>query len=384
MEIFSGVFFLFGLGWALVLGGLSLALTLVAETNAGMTFALGGILLSIAPLLIWYSWDSGYTGRKVLVRLAVFGGLGIFAWLGLRSPDGHPPTAGARVQNRYSGGEWKYQRYALGNLLPESDQLMLGYMVIPAADRLFTMKQGRHMTKMTSAIYRELEADPDFHALGSVMPDTYNDLWGLPFTQDHYFLYIPPKLDRKKPSPVLIFLHGAGGNFKAYTWIFSKVADELGMVLIVPSDGMGDWGPKRSARIVTSALADAAKVVELDPGNTHLMGLSNGGLGLCQVGAVLGEQFRTLTFLSPVFDKPSVTSDAFLKKWQDNQVLVISGQKDDRVPFAYVSEQAARLTKAEVIVTLVPVADADHFMVFSHRELVCSTITSWLRGKIAH
>jgi len=382
MAAFSALSLLFGLGCALLLGGMSLVLAFSCETQTGMAFAIGGFLLSITPLLVRYSWDSGYRWRQMAYTLTLAGGTGIFLWLGLHAPDGHT-ASGARVQSRYSEQEWKFQRHALGNLLPEIDQLRMGFKVVPMLDSLFTMKQGRRMTEMTSGIYRELEADPDFHALGSVMPETYHDFFGMDFNEDHYFLYIPAKLDRKQPNPALVFLHGSGGNFKAYTWLLSRVADELGMVLIAPSYGMGNWNKRHSSKIVSAALMETGNVVRLDPHRIHLMGLSNGGLGVSQVGANIGERFRTLTFISPVFDKPAVNSSSFIKTWQDGWVLVISGKQDDRVPFSYVSDYVAGMTKAGLRVNLVPVEDADHFMLFSHRDLVLKTITSWLREKDA-
>jgi hypothetical protein len=152
------------------------------------------------------------------------------------SPSGRAP-GGAAVQHRYVGGRDGFRRYALGNLFPENDQFALGFHLVPAMDPLFTRKQARMLSGLTASIYTELEADAAFHALGSVMPEAYDELWGLPFDRGHYYLYVPPRLDRSVPQPALVFLHGSGGNFKAYTRLLSKLADELGVILIAPSYG---------------------------------------------------------------------------------------------------------------------------------------------------
>jgi pimeloyl-ACP methyl ester carboxylesterase len=73
-----------------------------------------------------------------------------------------------------------------------------------------------------------------------------------------------------------------------------------------------------------------------------------------------------------------------VKRWQQGRVLVISGKQDDRITFSYVSENVASMTNAGLHVDLVPVNNADHFMIFSHREVVLKTIASWLREKDAH
>jgi poly(3-hydroxybutyrate) depolymerase len=283
------------------------------------------------------------------------------------------------VQNRYVNDEWHYQSRALGALLPEVDQFMLGFRIIPALDPLFTLQQARVLSKDTQVIYAELEADRDFHALGSVMPDAYDDLWGLSSRRGHYFLYVPPALDRTKPAPALVFLHGSGGNFKSYTWLLSKIADELGMVLIAPSDGMGDWDAKRSPQTVANALDDAAKIIRLDAGRMHLAGLSNGGMGVSRVaGSVVGKRFCSLVFLSPVCDQGVLGSSAFSDNWKSLPILVITGTADDRVPLEYVNKSAAMMKRSGATVEQSVYSDANHFLFFSHRERCLKEMSSWL------
>ncbi len=107
------------------------------------------------------------------------GGVGlILSGLALiRAPDGRTVESD-RVQNRYTGGGWHFQRYALGNIVPELDQFRLGFSVISCIDPLFDRSQAEALGRWTTAIYDELEADADFHALGSVMPNAYADLCG--------------------------------------------------------------------------------------------------------------------------------------------------------------------------------------------------------------
>jgi pimeloyl-ACP methyl ester carboxylesterase len=296
----------------------------------------------------------------------------------LVSPNG-APRKDARVQNRYSDGGWHYPRFALGALLPEIDQLLLGFKLVPMADSLFTMKQTREVSGLTRSIYGELEADEDFRALGSVLPEAYAEIWGQRFDHGHYFLYIPPRLDRKIPAPALVFLHGSGGNFKAYTWLLSKVADERGMVLVAPTFGMGNWGAQRSGPVVMAALEDASRAIPLDLSQVHLAGLSNGGLGVGYVAASeAGRRFRSLIFLSPVCDKDALRSKEFSIQGRDKPVLIITGQDDDRVPLPYVVSCAELMKSAGARVEMSAYAGADHFLVFSHRERLLKQLSDWL------
>jgi pimeloyl-ACP methyl ester carboxylesterase len=351
-------------------------------TLDGAVFGIAAMALGIAPVL----WNRGQARETSWLRRSAVACLSLWlvmtCWLAWRQPNGQSRN-GSRVCNRYVGGGWNYDTMALGALLPEVDQFMLGFKWMPALDPLFTTQQAATLSALTRTIYAELEADPDFHALGSVMPNAYQELWGRHFDNGHYFLYVPPQLDQAKPAPALVFLHGSGGNFKAYTWLLSQVADELGMVLIAPSCGMGNWDAKLGPRAVTAALDDAAKTILLDSGNIHLMGLSNGGLGVSRMAAGIdGGRFSSLVFLSAVCDQAALGSLSFAATWKDKPVLVLTGRDDDRVPLAYEQNCADMMECAGVLVDMSIFDAADHFLFFSHRGEVIANLSAWLAARM--
>ncbi|EDY16120.1 Dipeptidyl aminopeptidase/acylaminoacyl-peptidase-like protein [Chthoniobacter flavus Ellin428] len=376
----------FSVAWAVAVCPISALLLLTAVTGRGRMFAIGALLLGAAPALAWLR-RSGSQGRwRTTAGLAAFVLWGLITFgLVVVSPNG-APRKDARVQNRYSDGGWHYPRFALGALLPEIDQLLLGFRLVPMADSLFSMKQSREISGLTRSIYAELEADDDFRALGSVLPETYDEIWGRRFNHGHYFLYIPPRLDRKIPAPVLVFLHGSGGNFEAYTWLLSKVADERGMVLIAPTFGMGNWDAQHSGPVVMAALEDAARVIPLDLSQVHLAGLSNGGLGVSYVAASeAGRRFRSFIFLSPVCDDDALSSKEFTIQARDKPVLIVTGESDDRVPLPSVVSCAALMKSAGARVEMSAYPGADHFLVFSHRERFLKQLSDWLgRQSVPH
>ncbi len=127
------------------------------------------------------------------------------------------------------------------------------------------------------------------------------------------------------------------------------------------------------------AIEDAGRVVKIDPRRKHLVGLSNGGLGISQIAISSGERFRSLVFLSPVFDQREIESVAFRKQWSGRPVLVITGKADNRVPFEYVGENVRTMQDAGARVTLEAVDAADHFLFFSHEAFVLARLEAWLR-----
>ena len=113
---------IFSLAWAIAVCPISALLLLTGATGRGMMFAIGALLLGAAWL------RPGRQGLRRATAGVVAFALWLLITLGLilASPNGAPRKS-ARVQNRYSSGGWHYPRFALGSLLPEIDQLLLGF-----------------------------------------------------------------------------------------------------------------------------------------------------------------------------------------------------------------------------------------------------------------
>ena len=372
---------LLGVAIGVIMFGLSLMLLFACETRTGLAFAIAGLGLGGAMILgaIAIEQSSKVWRRAAASSFGLWAILTIGLWI--NAPDGHTAT-GSSVQHRFSNGQWSFKRHALGNMLPEIDQFRLGFKLVPAIDPLFTRQQGHRLAEWTSSIYQELEANPDFNALGSVMPLAYDELWGREFDCGHYILYQPKRPPSSPSNPVLVFLHGSGGNFKAYTWVLSQVAEELGMIIIAPTYGMGNWHEPATTNLIENAIQDARKIADIDLSQIHLMGLSNGGLAVSQAGLHLGKRVRSLCFLSPVFERMLIGTPEFSALWTGRPVLVVSGKHDDRVPIDYVKASADMMSSAKIDVTFTAVEDADHFLLFSHRQQVIRAVIEWLRPQL--
>jgi poly(3-hydroxybutyrate) depolymerase len=193
----------------------------------------------------------------------------------------------------------------------------------------------------------------------------------------HYYLYIPTN-QPAGPLPAIVFLHGSLGNFKTYSWVWSKLAEREGLVIIAPSYGFGNWCYADSVAVISRALEDAATQVALDPHRLYLAGLSNGGLGVSHLAAAQPEQYRGLIFLSPVMDTAMVNSPVFHQAWQGRPVLVITGAADERIPLSYVQQRVAILREGGVAVTDQVYPGEDRFLFFSQPEAVLNDISDWL------
>jgi pimeloyl-ACP methyl ester carboxylesterase len=221
-----------------------------------------------------------------------------------------------------------------------------------------------------------MESDPNFRELGSAMGWVYADWFGRPYDAGHYYLYVPEKRS-SGAMPVILFFHGSFGNFKAYTWVWSHLADEMEFVLVAPSYGFGEWGRLGGIQAALKALEEAGSQVELDEKRVYLAGLSNGGLGVTSLAAIYPERFRGLIFLSPVMAE-SVDQRSFHEHWAGRPVLVVTGETDERIPVKYVSDRVGRMLSGGVAVEYITFPGEDHFLFFSQRTRVLNAISEWL------
>jgi len=193
------------------------------------------------------------------------------------------------------------------------------------------------------------------------------------------FSYISPETEPMDgPLPAMVFLHGSAGNFKPYLWLWSKLAEEQGIVIIAPSFGFGNWRQSGGATSVLQALDDAAKMIEIDQTQVYLAGLSNGGLGVSQLAEESPERFRGLIFISPVMATEIVDKATFSDLWRGRPVLVVTGQADQRVPISYVRQRVSILKAGGVEVADITYSGEDHFLFFSQSENVLNDVANWL------
>lgn len=370
-------FLLYGL-LALVGLAVSLGWLLYAATGWGRWLACAGLAATCLPATL-YLYGAHSRQRRLWGRIsAALGGLfvAILAGMLLTTPSGDAGAA-SPVSQHFTRAP-QFRRDILSNIVPEAEQINLGFLVIPALDELFTYERALRVRGFTLDIYREMDHAPDFRALGSAMGWAYDDFLGLPYNAGQYYLYVP----RNRPAgplPAILFLHGSAGNFKAYTWVWSSLAEELGYVIIAPSFGFGNWREPGGVEAALRALKDAQTRVELDEDRLYLAGLSNGGLGVSLLGNATPERFRGLIFISPVMATEVIDAPAFQNAWANRPVLIVTEQDDERVPFTYVAERARRLERGGVAVTAVSYPGEDHFLFFSQWQGVLQDISEWLQ-----
>jgi pimeloyl-ACP methyl ester carboxylesterase len=346
------------------------------QTAIGKALAVLGVIVTLLPATIaaYYQQRKPHRFWRWCSAILSLSLIGIVGCVLIHAPSGHPQP-GSPAQHRYSD-KGAFPRFALANIIPESEQINLGFLIMPYLDPILTVQQAHRVSAFTLALYDEMESDPDFRELGSAMNWSYAALFNKHIDVGHYYLYVPHQ-DEDNPMPVIVFLHGSAGNFKAYLWVWSRLAEELGLAIITPSCGFGTWD-QPCLNAVLEAIEDASTVAQIDHNHIYLAGLSNGGLGATRLAEMSPNLFAGLILISPVLDSKIVHSQAFQDSWRDRPTLVVTGEVDRRVPLSYVEENLSTLRSGGVTVTGIIHPGEDHFLFFSQPWGVLNDVADWL------
>ncbi len=120
-----------------------------------------------------------------------------------------------------------------------------------------------------------------------------------------YNVYVPIKLDRDKPVPLLLCFHGAGGSGLRETKTFRRLADQNGFLLVGPDGINGRWNAGCEDEIKATGEADdvgfihdLVKVIRKDfnveSQCIYAYGFSNGAALAHRLAAELPETFAAV------------------------------------------------------------------------------------------
>ena len=98
---------------------------------------------------------------------------------------------------------------------------------------------------MARQAYADMARNPEFAGLPSALDPAISGAHSAPC---HYFVFTPEGCSPKEAAkgadrkwPLMIFLHGAGGNMKVGPWGFAAEAARRPCIMVFPSYGNGIW-----------------------------------------------------------------------------------------------------------------------------------------------
>ncbi|MGY1635022.1 phospholipase [Geodermatophilus sp. SYSU D00742] len=150
-------------------------------------------------------------------------------------------------------------------------------------------------------------------------------------------LHVPPGVALDRPVPLVVTLHGAGGDAAGGLALLQQPADERGLLLLAPASRgptwdavTGGYGP--DAELLDQALARVFAVLPVDPRRVAVAGFSDGASYALGLGLANGGLLARVVAFSPGF-VPVGPRDG------RPEVFVSHGDRDDVLPIARTSRR---------------------------------------------
>ena len=288
-----------------------------------------------------------------------------------------------RDSKAFSGhftGNAIFNKLSPANIVPEEDQLRMGAFIAPILDKFMTYKQALSLATSIKNIYAEM--DDNFKQTPSALGLCYKELFEGDRQLLHFYEYMPESKNEEK-FPVLIFLHGSLGNFKAYTWILKTFADKFRIAIIAPSYGYGNWNSDREGLVLTEIKKYIISNPRLNSSQKYIAGLSNGGIGVLNELQRSGSEYKACILISAVTDEHILNSTSFKNETKAVPFLLIHGSQDERIPAILSREAEKTLKLQEKHVSSLIINDGDHFVFFSKRFEIINNIETFMSNTIS-
>jgi phospholipase/carboxylesterase len=143
------------------------------------------------------------------------------------------------------------------------------------------------------------------------------------------FLYIPTSYRHGRPAPLLVLFHGAGQSSSEWNGA-TQVADQLGVVLVVPDSRNATWDRIRGGFgpdvvVTNEALQLAFRHCTVDPKRIGMGGFSDGASYALSLGLTNGDLISHVLAFSPGFMAPGPIHGSPL-------IYVTHGTRDQILP----------------------------------------------------
>ena len=157
-------------------------------------------------------------------------------------------------------------------------------------------------------------------------------LTGLKFNSNgkdySYALYYPETAPKTSPLPMVIVLHGMGGNGDVTA---AKWAERLNgeFIVICPSYPMGAWWARPAEEMVLALMDQVRSQYNVDDNRVFLAGLSNGAIGVYTIGMFYPDRFAGLI---PIAGSITPRFMNFLINLRNTPIYMIQGTHDPIFP----------------------------------------------------
>ncbi|MFO1050944.1 MAG: PHB depolymerase family esterase [Planctomycetota bacterium] len=208
-------------------------------------------------------------------------------------------------------------------------------------------------------------------------------LWnGKALEETELYLFVPKDVDPQRTLGLMVQSHGTGADGEGQPGLWAAVAQELGMVVVAPSESGANEGyaySERERQIALSAVRWARRSFRIDPDRVFLSGISRGGHLTWDVALRHPDLFAGI---APMIGAPRLNPGQAQNnmRYLDNLVAIpirdLQGSLDDEHLVANLRASFIRLQELGAVdAKLVEFPTLGHAFDFSGVEWV-----KWMRG----
>ena len=158
------------------------------------------------------------------------------------------------------------------------------------------------------------------------------------------FAYVPATITG--PAPLIVVLHGAGGDARYFLDQFKHDADQRGAILLSVQSSGRTWAQRRptddeaDVANIKAAIAELTAKAPIDEGRTTVMGFSDGASYALSIGMAYPGLFRTIVAFSPGYAFAPSNIDT------EQRIFIAHSRRDPILPAANVRDMIKGLEGA--------------------------------------
>jgi polyhydroxybutyrate depolymerase len=164
--------------------------------------------------------------------------------------------------------------------------------------------------------------------------------------QRTYTVHVGTSYDRNRPTPLLIVLHGGGGNGQGMIKLtnFNPIADSENFIVVYPDGFEKHWNDGRAVQrysaqaqnvddvsFLSALINHLSSQYNIDPKRVYATGISNGAFMSNRLGCELSQKIAAI---APVAGNMPVNIASICAPARPISVLIINGTDDPLVPWA--------------------------------------------------
>lgn len=194
--------------------------------------------------------------------------------------------------------------------------------------------------------------------------------------RDACWMYAPENIAPGTPLPLVVALHGGGGDGRRFLWSWLRDARTFGAIVAAPSSAGDTWelmgGDVDSARLA-EIVAFARETWAIDPARILLTGMSDGGTFSYVSGLDSTSPFTHLAPVAAAFH-PMFAAMTDPARLRGLPIHITHGVRDWMFPVTMAHEARDALTAAGAAVTYREIADLSH----TYPRELNATLLNWM------